>query len=239
MDASLCSSPLLSILIPTLEERARQFLELSTKLRDQIASASLPDQVEIVHCLDDRQSSVGAKRNWLLEQARGRFVVFVDDDDDVNDRYVPLVCQVLSENPSVDCVGIRGTICFRGGTKRKFIHSLAYRSYCCRSNVYLRPPYHLNPMRREIACRYRFEDISYSEDIDWAMRICRDRALRTEAFVDEDLYLYRSRRYWPYQWMLDTTEFARHALGLQLANRVRLARWLGAIGQARTGGFTS
>ena len=40
--------------------------------------------------------------------------------------------------------------------------------------VYFGPPYHLNPIRREIAYRYKFEDINYSEDIDWAMRICRD-----------------------------------------------------------------
>jgi hypothetical protein len=37
--------------------------------------------------------------------------------------------------------------------------------------IYYRPAVHINPIRREIARRYRFEEVSYSEDIDWAMQL--------------------------------------------------------------------
>ncbi len=80
-------------------------------------------------------------------------------------------------------------------------------------------------MRREIASRYRFEEINYSEDIDWAMRICRDRALQQEYCIDKILYVYHTRRSWRYQYLLDLTEPVRHAFGLQLSNRLRLKRW--------------
>jgi glycosyltransferase involved in cell wall biosynthesis len=222
---------MLSILIPTLASRRRQFEELTRKLREQIEASPFRNQVEVIHLLDDREHTVGAKRNWLLDQARGEFVAFVDDDDEVSDRYVMLVCGAIQEHPDIDCVGVRGIISFRGRGARTFVHSLQYRRYCRQGKTFCRPPYHLNPMRRAVACRYRFEDISYSEDIDWAMRICRDRALQREFFVEEVLYYYHSRRHRFYQWLLDRTESVRHLLGLQLVNRIRFQRWL----QARLG----
>ena len=60
------------------------------------------------------------------------------------------------------------------------------------------------------------------------MRICRDRALKSEFFVDEVIYYYYSRRSWHYQRLLDLTEPFRHILGLQLANRIRLRKWVEA-----------
>ena len=95
--------------------------------------------------------------------------------------------------------------------------------------MYFRPPYHLNPVKREIASKYMFEDINYSEDIDWAMRICRDGALKKEFLIDKVIYFYNSRRSRYYQALLDLSEPFRHALGLQLANRVRMKRLLKSL----------
>lgn len=216
----------LSILIPTLVERRARFERLSGKLRRQIVDHALAGTVEIVHCLDDRERSVGAKRNWLMDQAAGEFIAFVDDDDDVSDEYLPLLCRTLREHPAIDCIGITGVIVFAGGERRPFVHSLQHRRYVTRDGVYCRPPYHLNPIRRAIARRYRFEEISYSEDIDWALRLCRDRALRREQFIPRPIYTYHCRRSWRYQRLLDLSEPVRHALGVQLVNRIRLRRWL-------------
>ena len=95
---------------------------MTAKVRVQIDNASLNEQVEIVHFLDDRRHTIGAKRNWLLDRARGQFVVFIDDDDDVNDRYVSLICRTLKEHPCIDCVGIKGTIASEEGRNgRSFI----------------------------------------------------------------------------------------------------------------------
>ena len=220
---------LLSILIPTLEERRDSFRRLMEKLDRQIAGSSLAEQVEILCFLDDRRHSVGHKRNWLVEQARGEFVAFVDDDDGVSDEYVPMICRAILENPEIDCIGIKGRITFAGKSPRIFIHSIQYREYFSRGGIYYRPPYHLNPIRREIARRYRFADISYSEDIDWAMRVCRDKVLRNEYFIDEIIYFYASRRSWRYQRLLELSEPVRHALGLRLANRIRVRGWLKGI----------
>lgn len=214
-------SPILSLLIPTLESRRAQFTALCDGLRRQIAAGRLESQVELLSLCDDGARPTGAKRNALLEQAAGEFVAFVDDDDEVSGDYVMRICEAIRRRPGIDCVGIKGVITFRGLHPRIFVHSIRYSDYSSAGGVYTRPPYHLNPMRRSIAQAYRFREVYYSEDIDWALRILADGRLRSEEFIDAILYYYRSRRMWPYQCLLDCTEPLRHRLGLRMANRFR------------------
>jgi hypothetical protein len=217
---------LFSILIPTLESRRTQFERLQSTLNRQVHEHGLADAVEILSLLDNGEHSVGVKRNALIAKANGRFVAFVDDDDATSDDYVPLICRVIRERPDIDCIGITGLITFAGRHPRRFVHSVQYRHYFTRGGTYFRPPYHLNPIRRDIAARFRFADISYSEDIDWAMRLCEQQVLKREYFIDSVLYYYHSRRPWVYQVLLDRSEAVRHRLGLQLVNRLRVKRWL-------------
>jgi glycosyltransferase involved in cell wall biosynthesis len=217
----MSSSILLSLLIPTLESRRPQFTALYDALVQQIADAHLEPAVEVLYLADDGAQPTGAKRNALLDRASGEFVAFVDDDDNVSADYVARICDAIRRRPAIDCVGIKGIITFRGRHPRVFVHSLRYSDYSSAGGIYTRPPYHLNPIRRSIASAYRFREVYYSEDIDWALRILQDRRLQSEEFIDAVLYHYRSRRSWPYQWLLDSTETIRHALGLRMTNRFR------------------
>lgn len=220
---------LLSLLIPTLQSRHLQFFRLVTTLEDQIRVTRWASQVEVLHFLDDGENSIGRKRNELVARASGLFVAFIDDDDEVSSDYVSRICGVIERDPGVDCIGIKGVITFRGGHPHEFIHSVRYKEYYSCRHVYYRPPYHLNPVRRAIAARYQFADVSYSEDIDWALRLRRDHALQREEFIDSVLYYYRSRRAWSYQWLLDLTEPLRHKFGIRLANRLLFLRTLRSV----------
>src|SRR5215467_9960671 len=108
--ASTTGQMLLSILIPTLESRRASFLRLYQRLDRQIVHNNLRSVVEILVFEDGGQHSIGKKRNALLQRAAGRFVVFVDDDDDVSDDYVRLIAGALSKRPDVDCIGIKGQV---------------------------------------------------------------------------------------------------------------------------------
>lgn len=220
---------LLSLLIPTIESRRHLFSQLIEELNAQIRASRWASQVEVLHYLDNGQHSVGHKRNELIDRASGLFVAFIDDDDNISLDYVARVCEAIDRNPGIDCIGIRGIITFRGSHQREFIHSLRHSDYFSREHTYYRPPCHLNPMRREIAARYRFPDVSYSEDIGWALQIRRDGALKREEFIDSVLYYYRSRRAWSYQWLLDYTEAIRHRFGIRLVNRLPLENALRSI----------
>ena len=158
-----CAKPdmLLSILIPTLETRQQVFSTLFTAINRQIAESNLSGEVEVLYECDKGEQSIGGKRNLLLNRARGQFVSFVDDDDALNPEYVWRICEAIRDHPSADCIGMNGTITFRGSRSYSVTYSLRYNDFFSRNHNYFRLPIHFNPVRREIALRYRFAEISY------------------------------------------------------------------------------
>ena len=178
-----------SILICTLDERAAPFSYLYNKLQGQIKDKHLEDKVEILFFKDNRENTVGFKRNALLRQSRGRYVNFIDDDDDVHDNYVAMIHEKLSSKP--DCVSLIGIITFNDQNPKQFIHSVKFKAYFEKDNVYYRPPNHLNTMQRATAAQFLFPAISFGEDTDWAMRLCRAGLLQKEEEIKEPYYFYK------------------------------------------------
>lgn len=174
----------LSILIPTLVERRESFVFIHTKLFKQATK-----DVEILTYSDNREHSVGFKRNALLDKAKGDYVCFVDDDDDVSDTYVDDILAAIKSKP--DCVSLTGVITFSGNHPRTFIHSLKYNNYFDKDEVYYRPPNHLNPIKASIAKQFKFPDKSFSEDTDWCMQICNAGILKTEVEIIKPYYFYK------------------------------------------------
>ena len=108
----------LSILICTIPERYYVFNDIREKLVRQIDSNDLSKEVEILS--DDRVDiTIGQKRNELIEKSNGKFIVFVDDDDDVHENYVSLIVQTINEffdinNNSVNVSAISTPVFFTG-----------------------------------------------------------------------------------------------------------------------------
>lgn len=211
---------LLSILIPTMESRLPLYSRLHEELTRQVTLPGAGPAIEILTLSDDGSEKVGAKRNQLMDKAKGRFLVFVDDDDRVSPNYVELILAAIRQNPAADCISFPGEITFCGQQPRKLVHSIRYIDWYEHQGEYLRPPCHITPIRSDIARPYRFAEVDYSEDVDWAMRLSRDRALQQEATINAVLYYYDSRRPYAWQWLLDKTQPIRHALGLKSVNRL-------------------
>lgn len=182
-------SPLWSILICTLESRFERFGKLYGKIQQQITALGLKGQVEVLYHRDNGGITVGKKRNELMEMARGAYVCFVDDDDDVHDKYIEIAYRALLGKP--DVVMLQGIVTTGGKDPRTFIHSISHQEYRIENNVYLRPPNHLNVMKREVACQFRFPETSFEEDKDWAMQVCHSGLLKTECSVTIPLYYYK------------------------------------------------
>lgn len=228
----MSGQPLLSILVATLVSRQSVFDDLSAELRRQASEADAEALVEILWLRDRGEASIGAKRNDLVSRATGRFLVFVDDDDRVSPDYVPRILEAIRARPDADCVVFDGEITFRGRHPRRLVHRIGIRDWFEHDGQYLRPPCHITPIRSDIARCYRFTETDWSEDMDWALRISRDGALRSEAVVDAVLYHYRSRRCYAWQWLLDRTQPLRHALGLRWVSRLGIRRRLSALFQS-------
>jgi cellulose synthase/poly-beta-1,6-N-acetylglucosamine synthase-like glycosyltransferase len=175
----------LSILIPSLEERKPKLEQLKAELANQIGKRN----VEVLSLSDNRQMSIGQKRNMLLTQSTGEYVSFVDDDDMVSPDYIEKVLNALTKNP--DCSSLTGEIVFSDGYSRPFIHSLRYTQWIDdhEGKVYYRPPNHLNAVRRAIAVQVGFPPWNSGEDRSFSMGI--RHFLKKEEWIEGVIYNYK------------------------------------------------
>ncbi len=172
---------ILSILIATLEARRVPFEALYEKLRGQVLAFGLHGRVEILSNRDAGRKSIGLKRNELVKSAKGGYVCFIDDDDDCSPDYVARLASACAVDR--DCVGIIGKVWWHEKWV-PFIHSLRYRSYArSKDGTFVRPPNHLNPIRRGIVAAHGFTDKNYGEDSDFAMAVVGSGALKTEEML--------------------------------------------------------
>jgi glycosyltransferase involved in cell wall biosynthesis len=179
-----------SILICTIAERRALYEALVGKLAKQILGINAERDVELIRFLDNRELTTGAKRNELVEKARGMYISFVDDDDDVSDEYVRLLYQGAQQGK--DCLSLEGIITVNGNNPQQFIHSLRYTNYTKWHDVYHRPPNHLNVIKKDLIAAFKFPEKNFGEDFDWSMEVCRAGVLKTEVLVEKPLYFYRA-----------------------------------------------
>jgi len=224
---------LLSILVATVDRRGELFARLRHELEAQIAALDVPGEVELLWSRDDGSAPVGVKRNVLVRGASGRYVCFVDDDDEVDASYVAAIVGALVDGPEVDCVGLSVAMSFRGRHTHLMELSSRHADYSSAGGVYRRPAHHLNPVRREIALRHPFAAVDRHEDQDWALRVAAAGELRRERRVEDVLYRYASRRFYGWQWLLDRTERPRHAAGIRMVRLVPLREAAGARAYAQ------
>lgn len=215
------SQPLLSILVCHLLER-RYYLERLLKCLapqtdidlevwrlDQIPASkgsshkplycrNIESQVDItINSWTPREATTGQKRNRLIQEARGDFIAFIDDDDLVAPNYVDSILGVIRNHPSpskLDCIGLVGQISWHGERRtspRKFIHTLECKEWHEKDGVYYRTPNHLNPIAARHAKAVPFPDITVGEDHVWSNAI--RPLLRHEILIEDTLYFYECR----------------------------------------------
>lgn len=172
----------LSVLICTIPGRYR----LLKSLQEDLARQSKDYDVEIL--TDPRPGTIGAKRQRLLELAKGEYVTFIDDDDDINPQYIKLIFA----NMGCDVIGFEGEITTNGRNKKRFTISM-HHPYEEKNGVYYRYNNHLSPVRREIALKIGYKDISFGEDFDYAMRLKESGLVTTEKYIYTPMYFYRYR----------------------------------------------
>jgi hypothetical protein len=180
-----------SILIVTLYSRADFFNHIYTKLLKQLEKHALTKKIEILYSIDSGEKTIGEKRNDLMDLAKGRYVWFVDDDDDVHDNYIKIIYDRLCMN--YDCVEMRGMYSVDGKDVKPFFHSTQHTHYFETETGYYRPPNHLNPIKKELIKDIRFPEINRGEDTDWTMQVCKSKRVKTQANINDIIYFYKYR----------------------------------------------
>jgi glycosyltransferase involved in cell wall biosynthesis len=171
----------LSILICSLDWRKEQLHKLMVVLSPQ-----LKQDTQVIIDMDSGEIPIGAKRNRLLEKARGDYICFVDDDDLVSDNYIEKI--YYAKEDGVDCIGMSGIVTFNGRNPHTFIQSINYNRWFEKDGIYFRCPNHLNPIKREIALQVKFEPINFQEDRVYSSRIYP--LLKTETYINGPIYFY-------------------------------------------------
>ena len=165
---------LLSVLIPGTPRRmATHGRAIVEKLNHQ--AEHLP--VEVLYLLDNKRRSVGHKRQALLDIAKGSYVTFCDDDDDVSASYCAEIingiqtyalkhareADVITFDQQCDVAGHMGLVSFGlGNPNDRFLPN----------GVTLRNAWHICAWRRDIAQTARFPDLMDGEDWAWAQQLC-------------------------------------------------------------------
>lgn len=177
-----------SVLIPTIPGRELSLRKLVASIREKVERIAPHLRVEYCIRFDNREMSIGLKRQELLQGAKGKYMAFIDDDDDITDAYIEDLVETIRGSYSV--MRLRGQI-----AQYTFTHSTENRlnSPMAAGDVFLRPPNHLNPMMTDVAKLIHFRDSIRGEDLDWTIRMARTGflALEYRSSPDRIHYLYQ------------------------------------------------
>ena len=175
----------LSILIPTLPIRIESYCRIIKKLSSQINENHAQNMVQILTFCDTKEYSVGHKRNWLLENSVGKYVCFIDDDDDISDDYIKEILLAIPSN--ADCITFLGEYIDESKTKDFSISKMHNRDYNS-DDTYYRLPNHLCPVKRDIAIKSMFTLKNFGEDADYSKNI--NMVISNEFHINKKLYFY-------------------------------------------------
>jgi hypothetical protein len=183
-------APIISILICTIPKRKMMFEILESFIKAQVNQLGAWNQVEI---LSDAgmDKSIGTKRQELLLRSNGKYVTFCDDDDAVPVYYVYELLEAAKSN--ADCFAINGNMTTNGVEERNWwiAKDNPYGAFQRDGKtIYLRHPNHITPIRREIALRIGYKDLSFQEDHDFCVRLKASGLIQTEYVIERPMYTY-------------------------------------------------
>jgi glycosyltransferase involved in cell wall biosynthesis len=167
----------LSILTPSIPSRLSQVGKLAEKFNH-------PDVEHLIFC-DNRKRSIGAKRQALVDIARGQYIAFVDDDDDVTPEYIPQLLKAIEQKP--DVITFQQKAIYNG-----LISTVHFRLKNQDSNfnpggITERGAWHVCAWRRDLVDGCMFSESNYGEDLVW----CNQARLRVSSEIHIPKILHR------------------------------------------------
>lgn len=186
----------LSILIPSIPERASKFEELEKECYRQ--ANGLPG-VEIVSEISPHVNRGGVniptKRKRLYERARGKYAVQFDDDDMIKPGMVDMILEAAERDP--DCITY-DIIVIEPDDRTTLAHvSASYSDWETLAKPdslgysYYQGPYFKVPIRTSICLRAGINlSLNMGEDYDFMKRVCP--LIKTGIWLNSALYIYNA-----------------------------------------------
>jgi len=181
---------LLSILIPTVVGREKQYKHLLNRImKSGNGFDILSGRVEYIKFCDNKEMTIGEKRERLYQMANGLYSWQIDDDDDISDNAIELILNAIKSNPEIPCITFREK-CMMNGVYKSSNHSIRYSQWMDNQDGfdYVRSPFYKDVIRTDIAKSVPFPKIRYNEDEQWSKAL--KPFLTDEIHIDKELYHY-------------------------------------------------
>lgn len=195
----------LSIQIPITPDRMETVKPLLSNLLEQthISELKQPEPhiytatdayevFEIIMLSDNKEMSIGAKRNDLYQLAKGEYSWQIDSDDNIAKDAISLILSATADSP--DCITFEER-CIINGVHLKSNHSLKYKDWDGLGDNPLndgfhfhRTPFMKSVIRTDLALSVPVPDLRFGEDHAWARLL--NPKLKSEVHIDKELYLY-------------------------------------------------
>ena len=173
---TICVCSLMSRTINFLPNMLRK-LDIQTK--DRL-------DVEVLVLIDNKKRSVGTKRNEMVNIAQGKYITFIDDDDDISSFYVNELIEAIDNN-NVDVINFISIVSLNGGEFKPMYFSILNKRNYHNDQQYFRSPNHLMCVRTELAKQTPYVTKGY-EDFKYMADLLPK--LKTEYNINEILYKY-------------------------------------------------
>lgn len=176
--------PRLSILIPSIPSRFDKAIRLYNKITEQ----SLNMDIEVLMLTDNKKRSIGQKREALKNVSKGKYFMFVDDDDDIQN--IPLLYEATEKD--VDVITFKQKS--RNTDGSHFIVTFGLGNEVEHNQnekgLYVdlkRPPFQVCAWNEKFK-DFSYPDINYAEDWGWIKQVLP--LAITEYFIDEIIHYY-------------------------------------------------
>lgn len=179
---------LLSVLVAGVPSRLATGVPASLGALLQQAKARA--DVEVLYLVDNKKRTIGAKRTALLQIARGAYVSYVDDDDEVAIDYIENIAQAAARG-TADVIVFPIKVTLDGaseGIVEPSVLSPVQEKYHA-NGVTKRRPIQIACWRRSLVADIAFPDTSIGEDHAWG-DLASARVI-TEERIDMVLYHYK------------------------------------------------
>jgi hypothetical protein len=177
----------LSICIPTVKGREVQFKKLKAFILKQ--AEPFKDMVEIVSICDNKEISIGEKRNRMYKLCKGLYAWQIDDDDWIADNALELIFSHIDKDK--DCITFKEKCVFDGVKIKSSCISLMFKEW--RDNYagfnYVRTPFYKTVIKTAICQKVGVRDMRYAEDHQFSLDLRSH--LSTETHINEFIYIYR------------------------------------------------
>lgn len=177
----------LSILIPTVTIREAEFARLRDILSTQVVKYG--GRIEVLVYWNNFEHPIGEIRQRMLKEARGEYVVFIDDDDTVPDYFCKEIMPLLD---GVDHIGYQVQFTRNGRVQKPVYHTIKSSGYYDDSTGFYRKVTPKDPIRRDIALQGSYDRSDYTiglgEETTWMEDVTP--LVKTEHYIDKIMYYY-------------------------------------------------